>query len=52
MKLETNGNFMNYGLSPKVPKSELKPIFLPDRPDENWTYKGKLKPIYLPGQKE
>jgi len=28
---------------------ELKPIYLPEKPEQNWTFKGKkLKPIYLP----
>jgi len=30
---------------------KLSPIFLPEKPEENWTYKNRpLSPIYLPNR--
>lgn len=53
--LEIERVILKYNLSKettaKKSDSKLKPILLPDKPEENWAYKNKsLSPIYLPGQ--
>jgi len=53
--LEIERAILKYKLDTKetAQKSDrkIKPIMLPDKPEENWAYKGrKLNPIYLSGQ--
>jgi len=52
--LEIERAILKYRLNSKTQKSDrkLKPVYLPEKPEENWTYNGRgLNPIYLPGQR-
>ena len=53
-ELELERTLLKCTLEKTIKKSNvvLNPIFLPEKPEDNWTYKGsELKPIYLPYNK-
>ncbi len=57
-ELEVERALLKCTLEKRVAKAERsdeppKPIFLPEKPEDNWTSKVmKLKPIYLPDKKK